>query len=70
MLKCIHQFSSKHERKIAFSKYNNWLKEQTYSHITINENGDPQETPCTRYVKHAEIGLARRGLLKSYGPTN
>ena len=65
MLKCIHQFSTKHERKAAFSKYNNWLKEQTYCHITINENGDPQETPCTKYVKHAEIGLARRGLLKS-----
>ena len=65
MLKCIHQFSTKHERKAAFNAYNNWLKEQTYSHLTINENGDPQETPCTRYVKHAEISLARRGLLKS-----
>ena len=70
MLKCIHQFSTKQERKQAFNQYNNWLKEQTYCHITIDEHGNPQETPCTRYVKHTEIGLARRGLLQSPGQDN
>ena len=64
MLKCIHQFSTKHERKQAFSIYTNWRKQQKYTHITINENGDFTETPCTRYVKHAEKALKRSGLLK------
>ena len=65
MLKCIHQFSNKHERKMAFNAYRDWKKQQFYSHITLNENGDPQETECTKYVKHAETLLAKRGLLKS-----
>lgn len=65
MLKCIHQYSTKHERKIALNALKNWQKEQIYSHITLNENGDPQETECTKYVKHAETMLAKRGLLKS-----
>lgn len=68
MLKCIHRFSNKYERKQAFGAYNNWKKQQIYSHITFNENGDPQETPCTRYVKHFETSLKRRKLLESLGP--
>ena len=67
MLKCIHQYSTKYERKMAFSAYRNWKKEQTYTHLTLNENGDPQQTECTQYVKHAETALAKRGLLKSPG---
>lgn len=66
MLKCIHQFSTKHERRQAFNTYNNWKKQQSYSHIIFDENGDPQQVPCTRFVKHAEKSLARRKLYKSY----
>ena len=65
MLKCIHQYSTKYERKMAFSAYRNWKKEQVYTHVTLNENGDPQRTECTQYVKHAETALAKRNLLKS-----
>lgn len=65
MLKCIHQYSNKHERKMAFNAYNNWLKNQVYSHITFNEDGDPQETPCTRYVAHAEERLRKQRILAS-----
>ena len=43
MLTRIHQFSDKKTRKQAFSKYREWKDKQYYSHITINENGDPQE---------------------------
>lgn len=67
MLKCIHQYSTKYERKQAFNAYKKWKKEQFYSHITLNENGDPQQTPCTRYVKHFETSLKRRKLLESIG---
>ena len=64
-MKCIHQYSTKQERKQALNALRNWQKEQIYTHITLNENGDPQETQCTKYVKHAETILAKRGLLKS-----
>lgn len=65
MLKCIHQFSSRHEKKLALNAYYKWKKQQFYSHITINENGDPQETQCSRYVKHAEKSLTKREFYKS-----
>ena len=63
MLKCIHQFSTKYERKMAFNLYNQWRKEQTYKHITFNEDGKPIETPCTRFVKHANTNRTKRKLL-------
>lgn len=50
---------------MAFNAYKNWKKEQVYTHITLNEDGNPQRTECTQYVKHAEEGLTKRGLLKS-----
>ena len=70
MLKCIHQFSTKYEKKQAMTAYYNWKKQQFYSHIIINENGDPQETQCSRYVKHAEKSLAKRKLYKGYEGDN
>lgn len=68
MIKCIHQYDTKQEKKAAIKQYNEWKKEQFYSHLTINENGDPQEVACTKYFKHAETGLARRGISKSLIP--
>ena len=64
MLKCIHQYSTKHERKQAFNTYNTWRKDQVFSHITINEQGDPQEIECSKYVYHAERMLGKPGLAK------
>lgn len=66
MLNCIHQYSSKHEKKMAFNAYNTWKASQVYAHITINEQGDPQQTPCTKYVYHAERMLGKPGLVKSF----
>lgn len=43
MLTRIHQFSDKKTRKSAFNEYYKWKNEQYYSHLTINENGEPQE---------------------------
>lgn len=54
MLKCIHQYSYKQERRAAFNKYYKWKKNKKYTHITLNENGDQVETECTKYVAHAE----------------
>ena len=64
MLKCIHQYSAKYERKQAFSIYNNWKKNQFFTHTTINEKGDPQQRECSKYVYYAEKMLGRPGLVK------
>ena len=64
MLKCIHQYSSKHERKQAVNAYNTWKDNQTYTHLTINENGDPEEKECSKYVYHAERMLGKQGMVK------
>lgn len=62
MLKCIHQFSSKYERKQARNEYNAWKANKLYTHITINENGDPERKECSKYVYHAERMLGKPGL--------
>lgn len=65
MLKCIHQYSNKHERKHALNTYNEWKNNQVYSHLTINEDGDPQEKECSKYIYHIEKMLGRPGLVRS-----
>ena len=62
MLKCIHQYSSKKERKQALNSYYNWKNSQTYSHITINEDGDAIETECSKYTYHAERLFEQSGM--------
>lgn len=59
MLQCIHQYSNKKERKQAIKNYNVWKNNQTYTHITINEDGDKIEKTCTSYVYHVERMLRR-----------
>lgn len=54
MLNYIHFYSDKSTRKAAFKKYNTWKNNQTYTHLTINENEDPQRTQCSRYIARAE----------------
>lgn len=65
MLKCIHQYSSRMERRQAFNTYYTWAENQTYKHEIKDEDGNPKETSCTKYFKHAEIASTRRKLLKS-----
>lgn len=56
MLKQIHQFSTKAVRKTALKDYSRWKSTQHYSHIILNENGDPERKGCTMYIAHAEQG--------------
>lgn len=67
MLKCIHHYSSKKERKTALNTYYKWKEDREYSHLTINENGDPEYTKCSKYVAHYERALEQRKLPKSNG---
>lgn len=65
MLQHIHMFSSKQERKQAFSAYYQWEKSKNYTHQIYDENGNPKETSCTKYFKHAETLSERRKLHES-----
>lgn len=65
MLNCIHQYSSKKQRKEAFRVYYEWKNNLKYTHETINEKGDIVDTECTKYVYHHERALKQSGLLKS-----
>ena len=47
--------------------YNNWRKNRKYTHITINEDGKPEETECTSYTYHVERMLKGRKILEGYG---
>ena len=66
MLQCIHMFSTKQERKQAFKEYRQWKQNNKQTHQILDEDGNPIEVECTTYVKHAEVALRKRGLLKSY----
>ena len=65
MLQCIHQFSDKREKKQAFNVYYIWRNNQVYTHTVINEDGKPEERPCTRYTYHYERMLERSGMAES-----
>ena len=55
----------------AFKEYNmlkeyrQWKSNYKYTHQTFDENGNPQETQCTRFFKHAEESARRSRLHKS-----
>ena len=68
MLKYIHHFSNKVERKQAFKIYHNWKKNKKYIHTTINEDGELEEHECSMYTYHVERGLEKRGLSSCNGP--
>ena len=65
LLRQIHQYSTRDQRGCALAKYRNFLRSKTYTHTTINENGDPQETECKKYVYDAERVLKLKGIFKS-----
>lgn len=65
MLQCIHQYSSKPERKYAFTQYYNWLDNQKYYHIVINELGKPEQKECSKYICHYERSSEKQLVQKS-----
>lgn len=54
MLRCIHQYSTKIERKQAFASYYHWLDGQKYTHKVEDEDGNTIDVECSRYVSHFE----------------
>ncbi len=59
LLKYIHQYSDRKERKNAIKTYNDYLNNIIYKTTSIDEDGNPQEIECTKYVAHVE--RLRRG---------
>lgn len=55
MMQDIHQFSTRHDRNVAFKSYKKWKENKKYHHTTINDDGDPVEKECSKYVFHAEL---------------
>lgn len=65
MLKCIHHYSTKSERKQAFKQYYDWKNNLIYTKTTINENGKSIERQCTKYTYHVERMLERSRMDKN-----
>ena len=65
MLKCIHQYSHKRQRKTAFNIFHNWENNRKYTHIITNEQGDPIEAECTEFVFRVEKMLGKPVMAKS-----
>lgn len=56
MLKLIHFYSDKKERKQAFKNYYDWQNSQIYTHLTKDEHGNFQRTQCSRAIARVEQG--------------
>lgn len=54
MLKCIHQYSQKDERREAFIKYRQYMKNTWYSHIIKTDDGKSKRVECSKYIAHYE----------------
>lgn len=67
MLGQIHLHSTKPERAFAFQQYYKSLRKRKYTHIILNEHGEPRKHKCSKYVLHAERMLAKRNLPKNSG---
>ena len=65
MLKQIHQYSDKTERKQAFKKYNSWKDSKTYTHIIKDDEGNDIEQECTKYVYNYEKSRKQPRILES-----
>lgn len=54
MLKYIHMYSDKKERKHAYKKYQNYDENIKYKHAVRNDDGDIELVQCSRYIAHLE----------------
>lgn len=54
LLQYINQYADKKQRNKAFEVYEDYINNIEYFHTTLNEDGNPQETKCSKYVYHVE----------------
>lgn len=62
MLDCIHQYSDKSTRKRAKKTYNDWLNNQVYTHLTVDDDDEDsiKRTRCSKYVARVEQGTDKQ----------
>lgn len=62
MLDCIHQYSDKNTRKRAKKTYNDWLNNQVYTHLTVDDDDEDsiKRTRCSKYVARVEQGTDKQ----------
>ena len=65
LINYIHQYESRSEKKAALKKYIDYINSLEYTKTTINEDGNPQQTTCTKYYAHAERMCGRSKLPQS-----
>lgn len=70
ILRFIHQFDSKAERKEALRKYYEHMHNIHYTHMVRNEDGNLVERECAKYVYHFERMLREQGLHQGDGTAN
>lgn len=65
LLKYIHQYSDRKERKAAMKKYDDYMQSLKYNKTITDENGNPRQTNCTKYYAHAERCSNRSNVYQS-----
>jgi len=57
MLKYIHRYDDKDTTDRAFRRYKRYRAKLKYTHTVLDDDGDPIEQECTKYVAHAEQAI-------------
>lgn len=66
ILQYLTYYSSKQQKKAAYTAYNEWKNNQKYTHEIVNDEGDIEEQECTRYVYNAEKNSKFNKISKGY----
>lgn len=60
MLQCIHQYSTRKQKQVAFDKYQDWKNNLTYKHVIKDEDGKSIVANCSKEIAHIEKTLGLR----------
>ena len=66
MLKYIHRYTDKYNKYKAFKEYGQYIKNQKYTFQSINDDGELETRPCTKYIANDQISRLTKGS-KLYG---
>ena len=66
MLKYIHRYTDKYNKYKAFKEYGQYIKNQKYTFQSINDDGELETRPCTKYIANDQISRLAKGS-KLYG---
>ena len=61
MLKYIHRYTDKYNKYKAFKEYGQYIKNQKYTFQSINDDGELETRPCTKYIANDQISRLTKG---------